>query len=770
MFWRNFRRDILYTATRLLSVIIITGVAVMLYVGFADLSYNVDLITSKYYDQQNAADYWITGQSLTKTDCDKLLKIDGIEEVQPRITFTAENRYDSDITLLIYAVPEDMNINIPRILEGELPAANNEMMLGKVFADIQGLHVGDRYEIKIPGTGQFLKMTICALVQDPECIYNIDEKSLMPNPSRHGFAYISEEAVMSIYGKNIYNQICITTSESHDENAVRSGINDALGTRVVNIVARKDNMNAYNILSISNSIRTIILVFPLIFFAIAALIMFSTMSRLVENARLSIGTFKALGYDDSKITLYYLLYAVLVVNIGFLLGLLPTKLFTISIIHTVFGLQDLPAFQLVHDKFAVFTSYAATCAVCLGTAYVVTRKELQETPAACMRPKIQKEAGKNFLERLPLVWNRFGFTQKYISRNIFRKKLRMIICIIGIASCMTLIMTAMGLMDSINNYLDIVDDKARSFDLAVTLDSTVTENQYKHIENMEGVTEVETAMSTGAKFYASSSQYTSYVTITDDTISLRLIDIYGPSVATLPSDGVIIDKKIADSLGVSEGDMIKAKFYGDNSYYELRVAEVVKGIEGAYVGRTFWRSIGKGFIPTALYLKTDDPDAITKRLKDFDFVENTQDKNSTMRANRNSVMSIVSIVTILIVFGGLLAFVVLYNLGIVSFFEQIRSLATLMVLGFYDREIKQLVLTENIVFAVIGVLLGAAPGVFLAAIILDSIDMMSMRIYVKPLSFLLSGVLTLAFASLVNLMLGRQMRKIDMLGALKSVE
>ncbi|MEA4921163.1 MAG: FtsX-like permease family protein [Clostridiaceae bacterium] len=770
MFWRNFRRDTLYTATRLISVIIITLVAVMLYVGFADLSYNVDLITSQYYEKQNAADYWITGQNLTKNDCTKLLKIEGVEEVQPRVMFTAENRYNSDITLLIYAVPGEININIPKLLEGKLPEANNEMMLGKVFADAQGLQVGDRYEMKIPGTDQFLKMTICALVQDPECIYNIDSKSLMPNPSRHGFAYIPEEAVSAVFGKNVYNQICITTTETHDENEIRSGVNDALGTRVINVVALKDNMNAYNILSISNSIKTIILVFPLIFFAIAALIMFSTMSRLVENARLSIGTFKALGYDDSKITLYYLMYAVLVVNIGFLLGLLPTKLFTLFIIRTIYGLQDLPSFQLVHDKFAIFTAYAATCAICLGTAFVVTRRELKEMPSACMRPKAQKEAGKNFLERMPLLWNRFGFTQKYIARNIFRKKMRMAICIIGISSCMALIMTAMGIMDSINNYLNILDDKAQKFDLLVTLDSTVTENQYKHIENINGVTEVQAEMATGVKLYASSSQYTSYVTITDDVISLKLIDAYGPSVTMLPSDGVILDKKIADSLGVSVDDTIKAKFYGDNKYYDLRVSSIIKGIKGAYVGRTFWRSIGKGFTPTTLYLKTDDPDVLAKRLNGFDFIENIQDKSSAMKASRNSVMSIVSIVAILIVFGGLLAFVVLYNLGVVSFFEQIRSLATLMVLGFYDGEIKQLVLTENIVFAVIGVLLGAAPGFILTGMILSSIDMMSIQTFVKPLSYLISGALTLVFALLVNLMLGRQMGKIDMLGALKSVE
>lgn len=770
MFWRNFFRDLRNTATRLISVIVITMVAVMLYIGFACLSYNSNLIANKYYNEQNVADYWITGQNFNKTDCYKLLKIDGVRDVQPRVTLTVEDRYDSDITILLYAVPKNININIPKILEGRLPAGNGEMMIGKQFALSQGLQIGDSYEMKIPGTGQFLKMTICALIQDPECMYNIDTKNLMPDSRHHGFAYIPEGALSSIYGKNLYNQICITTTDSADANTIRSSINDALGTKVINILTLKDYINAYQMLDVANSIKTIILVFPMIFFAVAALIMFSTMSRLVENSRLSIGTFKALGYEDSQIFLYYLTYAILVVNIGFFGGLIPAKSFALALLQKIYGMLDLPSFTLRYDITAIITAYVITCVVCIGTAYIVTQRELRETPAQCLRPKVQKAAEKNFLERLPRLWNRCGFTQKYIIRNIFRKKMRMAICVIGVVGCMTMIMTAFGIKDSISNNLNILENKAQKFDLLVTLDNGVTDNQYKHLENLDGVTEVQAAMTTGVKLYTSDKQYTSYVTITDDKISLKLIDPYGPSVERLPSDGVILDQKIAVGLGVSVGQIIKAKFYGDDRYYDMKVTSIIKNIDGAYVGRTFWRNIGKGFTPTTLYLKTNDAASVANRLDGFRFVSSTQEKSSVMAAARNSVMSIVSVVVILIIFGGLLAFIVLYNLGIVSFFEQIRSLATLMVLGFYDKEIRRLILTENIVFTLIGALIGAPLGLLLTGMILNSLDMMTIQTSVTPLSYLFSVLLTLAFALIVNLMLGKQMKKIDMLGALKSVE
>lgn len=770
MFWRNFRRELGQNASRLVSVIIITLVAVMLYVGFASFTYNIKEISYRYYDKQNVADYWITGQGIDKTDCAKISRIEGVLGLQPRVTLSAESRYDSAVTVSLYAVPKEININVPRILEGELPTSNKDMMLGKIFADAQGLRVGDRYDLKLPGTGQVLKMTVCALVQSPEAMYTIDAKTLSSDPAHHGFAYIQEGAVSALFGKNMYNQVCITTLPGLDENHLKRGINEILGTKVINIVALEDNADAYNMLSISDSIKNIILIFPMIFFAVAALIMFSTMSRLIENARMTIGTYKALGYDDAKIMLYYLMYAVLVANLGFALGLVPVKAFVVFIIQKIFGSVDIPAYKVAFDGGSILVAYAITCTVCIGTAFFITRRELKDSPTQCMRPRLQKAAGKNPLERIPLLWNRLGFTQKYVIRNIFRNKTRMLICIVGIASCMMLVMTARGITDTIDSYLTILSTHAQRFDVLATLDPAVTENQYKHLKNLPGVAEVQSAMTTGVKLYAAEREYTAYLTVTDDAISLKLIDPYGPSIMHLPERGVILDEKIADSLGVSAGEVIHAQLFGDNEYYEMEVAAVMKSIDGAYVGRSFWRGMGKGFLPTTMYLKADDASTVIESLGGYDFVTAVLDKSSVMDAARENVMSIVTIVTVLILFGGLLALIVLYNLGIVSFYEQVRSLATLMVLGFHDKEIKRLVLSENIVFTSIGVLIGAPLGVLLTDAILGTIDMMHFQTYVRPYSYLLAGALTLAFALLVNLMLGLQMRKIDMLGALKSIE
>ena len=218
------------------------------------------------------------------------------------------------------------------------------------------------------------------------------------------------------------------------------------------------------------------------------------------------------------------------------------------------------------------------------------------------------------------------------------------------------------------------------------------------------------------------------------------------------------------------GDTVTLRFTGDTAYYPVPVAEVNRNVSGAYLSRSLWRSLGLAYTPTAAYVTAEDPDALAARLADYDFVDGWQTRAVATQAAVDQMRSMSMVVYVLIVFGGGLACIVIYNLGIMSFFEQIRSLATLMVLGFHDQEIKTLQLSENIIFAVCGIVLGVPMGVAFNRMILRAITTMSLVEATRPVSLVLSAALTLLFALAVNVVIGRKMREIDMLGALKSVE
>ena len=771
MIWKNFARELGYTTSRLISVIIITAVAVLIQVALSSIIYNGDRIANDYFEKQNVANYWITGTGFDRSDYRDLKKIKGITDIQPRIVIDAEQWRNDDISLTLYAVADGYHINTPLIIEGDFPKSNREMMLSSEFAAKKNLHVGDSYEMLIPDTNQRIKKTICALIKSPECVFHINATTLSPDYDKFGFAYMNEDAFADVWGKNIYNQICIRTVDGISDAEIKNEINEALGNKVISITALEDNMNAYNLVNQTDIIRTIAIAFPIIFFLVALLIIFSTMSRLIENARTAIGTMKALGYYDRTLLVYYLLYSVLVVLAGFVIGVLPaTEFITKPVMNILFSALDLPEHQVLSDKSAWVWALFLSCIFCIGTAFVVTLKALNEKPAECMRAKPPKKVKKLFLERLPFLWSRLSFSTKYIVRNIFRNKTKMFICIIGVTGCMALILSSFAVKGTVDNFAEKMTTNEHNYDVVLGLERSVTKPEYEHIGKMAVVEKVQYEMITTAKIFTAVKQETIRFSITDDVIELKLLEAYGPSIDALPIDGIVIEKAMADKLSYRLGDIAIVKFADSRDYLEMPIRRISEGINGVYVGRTYWRSLSKGFTPTSLYIRTSDIDTLEKRTLDFDFVSAFKLKESVTDAVVNEMRSMTTIAYILIVFGGVLALVVLYNLGIMSFYEQIRNLATLMVLGFYDKEIRKLLLTENIVFTVIGIILGTPLGIVLAKMLLSTAGTFTFEIAIPPLLYVLSIALTMLFALLVNKLIGSKMKTIDMLGALKSIE
>ena len=527
MIWLNFLRDLKSTISRLISVIIITMIAVMVYTALMGIPYNVDLITGGYYDAQNAADYWITGVNLDREDCRTLSQIPSVTGVQPRVVYDTEEQGNSAIVVSLYAVP-DYSINTPLLIEGSLPAGGREMAISDVFARAHGLSPGDFYTLTVTGTDLDLRLQISGLIKSVECVKHVNASTPTPELDRYAFAYVTDSVLSALTGENQYNQICVTVSEGTDDDALRAEIDRRLGDKVVNILARKDNL-AVNMLKRSTDDLTPVLhLFPILFFLCAVLLMVSNMSRLIEGARTTIGTFKALGYGDGTILWYYLLHAVLVVAVGFPLGVLPVKPLIRLIVETLATGNDLPAYAIVYDYGAWLEALVITGVCCLGSAFLVIRSLLRESPAQCMRPRPPGSTKPVLLERLPPLWRRLSFNQKYIVRNTLRNKARMLTCIIGIAFCMALVFAAFALRDSVSHYAAALTGNQNQYDLMVTLDSGVAEGQYRRLEGIGGVDGAEYEMSAACWIYTGSRMTTAALTVGEDVETLKL---YNPYVA-----------------------------------------------------------------------------------------------------------------------------------------------------------------------------------------------------------------------------------------------
>lgn len=769
MIWINFLRDLRHTASRLISVSIITMIAVVVYTCLSGILYNTDRIVNHLFQSQNTAEYWISGMGFDQGDCRELEAIPGVTGVEPRIQLEGEDD-DGESTLTLCTVGDDSAINRPWIAQGSMPSSPREVALSDVYAQAHGLSVGDWYTITVTGTDVQLTLLVSGLVKSAEFLYHVSATIPAPDLSLYGYAYLNEQALEPVMGRYNYNQICLTTDGAVDEDTLSRAIQDALGSKAVNVLARADNPQAYTLMETKENIEPILAVFPVLFFLCAVLMMVSTMNRLVEHARGDIGTFKALGYGENTILLYYLLHALLVVVVGFPPGAFLGKYVAGIIVSAMATGCDLPPYTVVHDFSSWGWALLITAVCCLGSAFLVCRSLLQETPAQCMRPKAPKGARAVLLERAPAIWRRLSFRQKYIIRNTLRNKVRMLTCVFGIAFCMALVFLSYGIKDSMDHYTQALVSHQNNYDLMVDLSDQVTQAQYTRITRQPGVTAAELEMTTACWIYSPRKMTTSTLTVAEDTVSLKRYDPYGPDQQALPRDGILLEESLAAQLDVEVGDVLTLRFAGDNTYYPVAVAAVEKGVSGAYLSRSSWRDLGLPYTPTGAWLTVDDLGKVTAALENYDFVDGWQTRETATAAVVDRMNSTSTVVYILIVFGGGLACIVIYNLGIMSFYEQVRSLATLMVLGFYPKEIKGLQLSENLIFALVGTVLGIPLGVYLNRMILNAITTMPLVEATKPLSLGLSCAITMGFALAVNWLIGRKMREIDMLGALKSVE
>jgi ABC-type antimicrobial peptide transport system permease subunit len=348
-------------------------------------------------------------------------------------------------------------------------------------------------------------------------------------------------------------------------------------------------------------------------------------------------------------------------------------------------------------------------------------------------------------------------------------------CVAGVAGCMAIVISAFGMGDSMNAFFNMLFSKMHNYDLQVVFKPDITTAQYNRIAAFSGITESEFQMYTSAAFFTNGKEgkkENAGVTVVEDEISLMLIDTEASSPVKMPDGGIIMAKSLAVQLGINEGETLRSEITGINKPYYMKVSRICKNIQGVYISRSMWRDFGLEYLPSAVYIRAEKPSALKKSLSGYEFIMAVKEKAEVVAAMESQLSNMYVMLGVLSLAGGVLAFVVLYNLGIMNYFERMRELATLMVLGFYNKEIKVLVLRENTIFTIAGIIIGIPFGVWLNEYLMSGSEAAGYEpdIYIKPLSFLISAGLTYIYVIIVNLMLGHKFKKIDMIGALKSVE
>ena len=556
------------------------------------------------------------------------------------------------------------------------------------------------------------------------------------------------------------------------------------------ILDRNQNSGYASFIQDTESINNLSLVFPIVFFAIAALVSLTSMTRMVEEERQELGTLKALGYNKFQISLKYILYSSLACIIGGVIGMNIGFQLLPRIVWDMYEMMYTMPSIIISFNYENATIGIQLMYICIvGATLYSILKELTHTPATLLRPKAPKIGKRVLLERITPIWKRLNFSQKVTIRNIFRYKKRFLMTIIGIFGCTSLILAGFGLKDSISKILPYQYENIFNYDMQIAIKSSLEDSQKQSLidelrskEGVQEVTENYIISGTASKDGQEDIQIIVPKSAEEMKKVISLKELKTEKEINLDEaskDGVIITDKLADLIGAKEGDTITIKDTNDIEK-EVKVFKITENYISHYIymSAEYYENLyGKAYTTNVLLLKDNNlseeqEEQISKELVNKNEVSTISLTSTIMTTLDDTMNSLNYVVIILIVSAGLLAFVVLYNLSNVNISERIRELATIKVLGFYDKEVYKYVSRETVLLTAIGIALGLVGGYFLNFYIIGTceIDMLRFVKIIDPLSYLYSILITVFFTIIVNIVTYFALKKIDMIGSLKSVE
>ena len=556
------------------------------------------------------------------------------------------------------------------------------------------------------------------------------------------------------------------------------------------ILDRQQNAGYVSYMQDTDRVANLAQVFPIVFFIVAALISLTSMTRMVEEQRVQIGTLKALGYNKLQIASKYIIYATLATVIGGLIGLVIGFSILPKVIADIYAMvYDVPDVILEFNMTYATAGMLAAMLCTIGATVISCYKTLKQKPATLMRPKAPKPGKRVLLERITFIWKRLNFTKKVTARNIFRYKKRFMMTIIGVGGCTALIIAGFGLRDAISSMIPSQYGKIDLYNISVTLKDEYKNEELENIDNiLKNYEYTEDVLNANVQS----------VTIdkNDNTQSIQLIVPQNVEKLSnfivlesrtdndekyvLDDTGVIITEKLSKLLDIKVGDEIKI-LNSDDKECNVKVNAITENYIYHYIYMTpnlynqlYDTRIGYNVV----YVNTTDMEESEEDgfgeqiLSNGDYISGVTFMSNTENIFAEVMNNMDLVVWILIISAGLLAFVVLYNLLNANITERIRELATIKVLGFYDKEVYDYISRETIILTAIGMLFGIGGGYFLTLYIIKTceIDMLMFNPQITVWSYLFGVIITAVFAIIVNIITYFSLKKIDMIESLKSVE
>lgn len=742
-----------------ISMVLMVMLGVGMFVGFNMEWASIEENMFSFFEDSKFADYRLVSEKgYSEDDLGKIAALDGVEAASRFLSVNVDVK-DTGGDSVALAVTTDPAVSSFVLISGEAydGSSADGIWLSDRYAEENGVSVGDTVTFVYRNTE--ISGKVKGLIKAAEQMICVRDKTqLMPDFATHGFAYISPVMYEKALGFAYYPQINVISSLEKDYFSEK--VNKALGQTTV--ILTKDETLSYSQaegeVSEGKAMGSIL---PALFLLIGLLTMVTTMHRLTAKEKTQIGTLKALGFHDSRITRHYTSFAFFVAVLGTALGI-GMGYGVAWIIMNPNGMMgtylDLPKWKLVFPAFCAVAVALIIAALTL-IGFLSVRRMLVGTAADALRPYTPKKMKPMLIERTKF-FHKLSFGTRWNMRDIVRHKARTAMSLVGIVGCTILILASFGMKDTMNEFLDMYYDNGLNYSSRIFLSETATDAEKQEIiDKYKG------------DFGGSVS-----VQLDEKTVSLDIYDITHDKIRIMDENtdkieigdgGAYICMRLAEEFGLGVGDTFTVSPFGTSDTYKLKVAGIFRSVsENVIISDKYASELNLPYTVDSVYTDTEKSDIALS-----DVIKSVQSKQMIMDSFE-AFLSIMDTMIYLLVGGALLlGIIVLYNLGTMSYTERYREMATLKVVGFRDKKIGRLLSGQNLALSVVGIIIGIPLGALTLSYLLKTLaSEYEMKMAIGAGSYIFTVILTVGMSLLVSLMVARKNKNIDMVEALKGQE
>ena len=747
------------------SILILSYLALFLYTGMSCSNIGIRQLRSEYHKETNLADIWIYGMDMTDDICGKIDAISDVDDSQLRMKLTAESTEGYQIDL--YAEKEN-NITVPYNMDGaDFDAgAQQGIWLNSRYAKAHDINVGDMFTIKWNGIE--ISQEIKGFIMSPEYEYYKAPEDVEPDFSHMGYAYMSYDSLKQILGDTMpsYNQIVVTignANASEVENDITAAIDDNYSQ-----IFDQSNFNGLTAFDSELSQHDMFAyAFPIIFILIAILTIITTMGRIINNQRTQIGTMKALGIKRHKIIIHYIMFSLVVSAVGCIVGVITGPIVMGPVFNDFMPESySMPKWGYSYSiKFYIVA--LAIVVICAFASYINCRKLINLNTVEILYARAPKDAKNCLFEKLPF-WKRFKFATKYNLRDMARAKIRSIIVVIGIGCGTILILCALGCNDTMDGMKSWMFDDLMKYDSSIRISTLTPKEEYTKIaEDEDG----ELLMSSSVEVRSDNGKETAKTGLTvPQSDKLYTITDTNKKVCGLKDDEIYITENFAKEHGIKTGDELEIRTSGENEWKKVKVTGLIKNPnnQGIVMLESTLEKIGIDFVPTTIITSKSVDE---NKYENSDYVISVSSKSDMVKSWESNIEIFDVIIMIFVSFSFVLVFIVLQNAATLSFNERRKEFATLKVMGVKHTDLKKILRAQNLWLTIVGILAGMPFAIYVLRLMFETnggdVDYVA---EITPLTYIISAMITYIVSLIINTVLSRKVRKIDMAESMKAAE